>query len=132
MRSAEQQSQDLEQRLIDFAVRIVRLSSDLPKDFAGQYFGKQILRSGSSPALHYGEARSAESKKDFRHKCSIALKELRETHINLRIINQANIYAASRLEDILDENNQLISIFVSTIRSIDENIQKNKISKKRL
>ena len=120
-----QKSYALEERLISFAVRIVRLASDLPKDFAGQYFGKQVLRSGSSPALNYGEARSAESKKDFRHKCSIVLKELRETHINLRIIHQSGIYESELLADIIDENNQLISIFVATIRSVDEGLNKS-------
>lgn len=122
MSKPHQKSYALEERLISFAVRIVRLASDLPKNFAGQYFGKQVLRSGSSPALNYGEARSAESKKDFRHKCSIVLKELRETHINLRIIHQAGIYKSEQLVDIIDENNQLISIFVSTIRSLDETL----------
>ena len=112
----------LEERLIDFAVRIVRLSADLPSNFAGQHFGKQILRSGSSPALNYGEARSAESKKDFRHKCSIVLKELRETHINLRIIDKSGIYKREKLDGLVDENNQLISIFVSTIRTVDDNL----------
>ena len=122
MASPYQKSAELEQRLINFAVRIVRLASDLPSSFAGQYFGKQVLRSGSAPALNYGEARSAESKKDFRHKCSIALKELRETHINLRIIDQSGIYDSVLLVDIIDENNQLISIFVKTIRSVDEKL----------
>ena len=122
MDTPQKRSQQLEQRLIDFAVRIVRLASDLPTSFAGQYFGKQVLRSGSSPALHYGEARSAESKKDFRHKCSIALKELRETHVNLRIIDQSRIYESAQLADLLDENNQLISIFVATIRSVDDKL----------
>ena len=120
----QQRSRQLEQRLIEFAVRIVKLTRDLPNDFAAIYFGKQVLRSGSSPALNYGEARSAESKKDFRHKCSIALKELRETHINLRIIDKSNIYESERLTDLIDENNQLISIFVATIRSIDDDSKK--------
>ena len=120
MASPQDKSIQLEQRLIDFAVRIVRLSSDLPNNFAGQHFGKQVLRSGSSPALNYGEARSAESRKDFRHKCSIVLKELRETHINLRIIDKSSIYAKATLAGLIDENNQLISIFVSIIRSVDD------------
>ena len=100
------------------------MTRDLPNDFAAIYFGKQVLRSGSSPALNYGEARSAESRKDFRHKCSIALKKLRETHINLRIIEQSGIYETEQLTDLMDENNQLISIFVVTIRSIDDDTKK--------
>ena len=121
MATPQEKSIQLEQRLIDFAVRIVRLSADLPGNFAGQYFGKQVLRSGSSPALNYGEARSAESRKDFRHKCSIVLKELRETHINLRIIDNSGIYAKATLAGLIDENNQLISIFVTIIKSVDDN-----------
>ena len=119
-------SAQLEQRLIDFAVRIVRLAADLPGSFAGAHFGKQILRSGSAPALLYGEARAAESDKDFRHKCSIALKELRETHINLKIITQSGLYPTDRLVDLLDENNQLIGIFVRTVRTMDTKINKLK------
>jgi len=117
------ESEKYERRLIDFAVRIVRLTSDLPKDFAGIHFGKQLLRSGSAPALNYGEARGAESDKDFRHKCSIVLKELRETFINLKIISQSNLYPAEKLANLLDENNQLISIFVVTVRRMDEKIK---------
>ena len=119
-------SAQLEDRLVEFAVRIVRLSRALPHDFAGSYFGKQLLRSGSAPALNYGEARGAESDKDFRHKCSIALKELRETYINLKIINKSGLYTSTQLEDLLDENNQLISIFVRTVRSMDAKINQPK------
>ena len=115
-----QRAAELEQRLIDFAVRIVRLSADLPKSFAGQHFAKQVLRSGSAPALHYAEARGGESDKDFRHKCSIALKELRETHVNLRIVDQSGLYERSALASILDEANQLVSIFVAIVRSLDK------------
>ncbi|OAV44001.1 four helix bundle protein [Lewinella sp. 4G2] len=123
------QSAQLETRLVDFAVRIVRLCRSLPNDFAGIHFGKQMLRSGSSPALHYGEARGAESDKDFRHKCSIALKELRETYINLKIVNQSGIYSGAQLLDILDENNQLISIFVKTVRTMDDRIANSKLDR---
>jgi four helix bundle protein len=126
MPAPNSQSARFEQRLIDFAVRIVRLSAKLPSSFAGAHFGKQILRSGSAPALLYGEARGAESDKDFRHKCSIALKELRETYINLKIINQSGLYPADRLAALLDENNQLICIIVRTVRTMDNKINHSK------
>ena len=116
----------LENRLIAFAVRIVRLANALPKSFAGQHFGKQVLRSGTAPALLYGEARGAESDKDFRHKCSIALKELRETYINLKIIDQSDLLKTIRLDELLDETNQLISIFVRTVRTLDDRINQAK------
>lgn len=77
---------ELEDRLINFAVRIIRLSSRLPRTPAGKHVAGQILRSGTSPAPNYGEARGAESSADFIHKIRVVLKELNETSIWLRII----------------------------------------------
>ena len=70
---------DLKDRLIDYAVRIIRLSENLPNTRVGNHISGQILRSGTSPAPNYGEAISAESRADFIHKLKVALKELRET-----------------------------------------------------
>ena len=121
-----QRAQALEERLVNFAVRIVKVADALPKSYSGQHFAKQIVRSGSAPALNYGEARGSESDKDFRHKMAIALKELRETHINLRIIGHANLLDANDLAGVIDENNQLISIFVTAIRSLDRKSGSNR------
>jgi four helix bundle protein len=82
---------DLEQRFIDFAVCIIDISADLENSKAGNHVGGQLLRSGTSPALNYGEAQSAESRKDFVHKMKIVLKELRETLVGLKIIEQAHL-----------------------------------------
>ena len=82
---------DIEKRTIDFAVRIIKVVKTLPTDFTGKHLGNQLLRSGTSPAAHYAEARSAESKKDFVHKLKIGLKELNETRIWLKIIIQAEL-----------------------------------------
>ena len=65
---------ELEERLIDFAVRIIKLSAGLPKTPAGKHIAGQIMRSGTSPAPNYGEARGAESHADFVHKLRIVLK----------------------------------------------------------
>jgi four helix bundle protein len=62
---------DLQDRLIDFAVRIIRLSEAIPESKAGKHICSQLLRSGTSPAPNYGEAQSAESKADFIHKLNI-------------------------------------------------------------
>ena len=71
----------LEERLIDFAVIIIKLSASLPKSAAGRHIAGQILRCGTSPAPNYGEARGAESRADFVHKLRVVLKELNETSV---------------------------------------------------
>ena len=88
------------------------------KSETGNHLANQIIRSGTSVSLNYGEAQGAESRKDFIHKMKIILKELRETHICLRIIQQAKLYqkSDSTLSRIIAENDELISIFV---RSVD-------------
>ncbi len=90
---------DLEERLIDFAVRIIRTAESLPKSKVGKHIAGQLIRSGTSPAPNYGEAQSAESRSDFIHKMKISLKELRETRIWLLIIIKADlIKPASKLK----------------------------------
>jgi four helix bundle protein len=85
---------DLEDRLIDFAVAMIDTVEALPSTRAGNHIAGQLLRSGTSPAPNYGEAQSAESRKDFIHKMKIALKELRETRVWLRIILKKVIHKA--------------------------------------
>src|SRR4051812_4074192 len=76
----------LQTRLIQFAVDIVKLIPHLPRSLAGRHIGGQLLRSGTSAAPNYAEARSAESRADFIHKLKVALKELNETAVWLRIL----------------------------------------------
>ena len=82
---------ELEERLIDYSVLVFELSNKIDKQFFGNYLINQLLRSSASAALNYGEAQSAESKKDFIHKIGVVLKELRESDVNLKIILKANI-----------------------------------------
>ena len=103
---------DLEDRLIDFAVRIIRTAESLPKTKVGNHISGQLIRCGTSPAPNYGEAQSSESRADFIH------KELRETRVWLLMIVRANlIKQASKLEPLIDENNELISIFVTSVKT---------------
>jgi four helix bundle protein len=107
---------DLEDRLIDFAVSIIKLVEDLPNTKSANHLGGQLLRSGTSPSLNYGEARSGESKNDFVHKMKVCLKELRETYNCLRIIDRAKIPTDEKLLlELIVECNELISIFVKSI-----------------
>ena len=111
---------DLENRLIEFAVLVIGVVEDLPNTKAGNHIGNQLIRSGTSPAPNYGEARSAESKRDFVHKIKISPKELRETHIWLRIIERKQLGDPQRLLAAISECNELIAIFVSSTRTVTE------------
>ncbi len=109
---------DLEDRLIEFAITIMELVEDLPKNRAGNHIAGQLIRCGTSPALNYGEVQSSESQKDFVHKMKVILKELRETNICLKIIKRKPLIRQSqKLDKIIKECNELISIFVSSIRT---------------
>ena len=115
---------DLEDRLIDFAARCIKVSEALPVSKAGQHLAGQLCRSGSSPALNYGEAQGAESRKDFIHKMKISLKELRETSVCLRIVVKAEMITLDNLQPLLSEANELISIFVTSINTAKKNLVK--------
>ncbi len=112
---------DLEDRLIDFAVNIIKVAEQLPKNYTGNHLGKQIIRSGTAPALNYGEAQGAESRKDFIHKMKISLKELRETFINLKIIKKSGlIMDYETFTEVLNECNELVSIFVRSVKTAEK------------
>ena len=117
---------NLEERLIDFAVRIIQIAESLPKTKAGNHIAGQLIRCGTSPAPNYGEAQDAESRADFIHKMKVSLKELRETRVWLLIIGKAKILKqVSKLEPLIDESSQLISIFVASVKTAKQNKRKN-------
>ena len=110
---------DLEERLIDFAVRIIRMSESLPRTKVANHISGQLIRCGTSPAPNYGEAQGAESKADFIHKMKVCLKELRETRVWLLMIVRAKlIKPVSKLNSLIQENNELISIFVTSVKTV--------------
>ena len=111
---------DLQERLTDFAVIIIRIVDPMPHTQAGRLLSDQLLRSGTSPALHYGEAQGAESKRDFIHKMKVALKELREAHACLKIIQKAELHPnATALEACRKECSELVAIFQSSVKTAE-------------
>lgn len=114
---------DLEERLIDFAVKVIRIAESLPSTFSANHLSGQLIRSGTSAALNYGEAQSGESRKDFVHKIKIVLKELRETYVCLKIIHRLKLHSNEELmREALTENNELISIFVKSTETAQKNM----------
>ena len=116
-KSSRSKSDELEERLIAFAVRIIKLSARLPRTPAGKHIAGQILRSGTSPAPNYGEARGGESHADFVHKAGIVLKELNETCIWLRIIKHSELLSPDLLTGIVEENQELSRIFAASLKT---------------
>ena len=113
---------DLEERLIDFSVLIIEIVNEMPNTKAGNHLAGQLVRSGTSVSLNYGEAQSAESRRDFIHKMKVVLKELRETFVNLRIIHKSKLYVdENKIIKAKQENNELISIFVKSIETAEKN-----------
>ena len=110
---------DLEERLIHFAVDVINVVEVLPNSKASNHIANQLVRSGTSPAPNYGEARGAESKKDFVHKLKISLKELRETSVWLKIIAKKKFCDSAKTEAAIKECEELIAIFVSSTKTAE-------------
>jgi four helix bundle protein len=120
--NTEKKKFDLEDRLIDFAIQICGITDLLPRSLFAKNIAGQITRSSTSPALNYGEAIEAVSRKDFIHKMSICAKELRETKIALKLIQRRNYSGTEMLvKSALNESEQLLAIFASSIRTARNN-----------
>ena len=113
---------DLEERLMDFAVRVIRVTETMHRTPAGGYVSDQLLRSGSSPYGHHGEAEGAESRDDFIHKLRVCYKELRETRRWLRLTQRVPLVPKPELlVDLLAESDELVRIFSKSIQTAEKN-----------
>jgi four helix bundle protein len=106
---------DLRQRTEDYALRIIRMYSSLPKETVAQVLGKQVLRSGTSVGANYREADRARSKAEFIAKMGDCLKELDESDYWLGLFVKAGVLDGKRLQPLIAETNELIAIFVTII-----------------
>ncbi len=113
---------DLEERLLDFSVRVIRVVESMKRGRAGNHIADQLVRSGTSPYGHHGEAEGAESRDDFIHKLKVCYKELRETRRWLRLAHRVPLVAKPELlEPLLNEADELVRIFSASIRTAQEN-----------
>ena len=113
---------ELETRLINFSVSIIELSRKMKNSYVAKHLSSQLVRSGTSVSLNYGEAMSGESRRDFIHKLKIILKELRESYICLKIIEKTQLCSDMKFLNLVSiENNELISIIVSSIKTATKN-----------
>jgi four helix bundle protein len=114
-REMERKGADIEERMLDFAVRVGKAIDALPDTRLGRHIAGQLVRSGTSPAPNYAEACAAESKKDFVHKLAIVLKELRESSVWIRLIVKSDLIPEQRLELLRDECDQHCKIIAKSL-----------------
>jgi len=113
---------DLGQRTFKFATQVVNLCRSLDKSpGVSQTLARQLLRSGTSIGANVHEGQASQSKADFVSKFSIACKEARETHYWLRLLDTTEITTKDKLESLIDEANQLISILTTIIKRTKAN-----------
>ena len=123
---------DIQERLINFAVAVIKLSDSLPNSFKGNHIKKQIIRCCTASAANYGEGKSAESRQDFIHKLKLALKELRETSVWLSIIIRSGLLKESlHTQRAIRENEELISILFKSVDTARSNLEKSNSCTKR-
>lgn len=114
---------DLEERLVRFAALIIKYCQSLPDDNTGQYYARQLMRSGGSAALNFGEAQGTFTDKDYVHKVSLSFKELKESRVILKIMNFVDYGDKNRTGQLLSEAEELIRIMASIIRKKSHKIQ---------
>ena len=111
---------DIQERLVDLAVSVVRLTEHLPNSAAGKHVGDQLLRSGTSPAFDYGEVRETEDGKDVSHKLGVVLKDLNETGIALEILKRSEMISAKVLAPVQRECKELSQMINSSIKTVEK------------
>jgi len=117
----EERSNDISERLLDYGVEIINLTSELNETMIGRHIGKQLLKSGTSAGANYEEACGAESRADFIHKLQITLKELRESLDWEKLIKKSKISKNINLDDVIDETKQLIKIIAQSVITAKNN-----------
>ena len=118
---------DLEERLLEFAVRIIRVTESVKRTRAGLHIADQLMRAGTSPYGNHGEAEGAESREDFIHRLGVCYKELRETRRWLRLVQRVPLVAKPELLDsLLIEAEELVRIFAASIRTAKNNRERRK------
>jgi four helix bundle protein len=116
---------DIQERLIGLAVSIARLCDSLSRSVPSTHISNQLIRCGTAPAAHYGEARSGESKKDFIHKLGIALKELNECLVWLQLLKRLGFVEEKSIDSILTECTELCRILSASIKTASGKQNKN-------
>ena len=114
---------ELEDRIVCFAARCVKVCAVLPMKAVGNAnFADQLFRSSTGIAANYAEACEAESAKDFVHKLKIAMKELSETRVWMKLIGKTGYVEEAKLADLLAESKELSRILSASVATTKKKI----------
>ncbi len=119
---------DIQDRLAEFAARVMELCDALPRTFAGRHIGEQLFRSGTACAANYAEVLGAESKSDFIHKLGLVRKELNESLVWLRLIQKRAMVDANVPQPLLKECDELCRIISASRKTAEENLRRERVS----
>jgi four helix bundle protein len=109
--------QELLQRTKSFALRVIKAVRSLPQDDVAEVLGRQLLRSGTSVGANYRAACRAKSTADFLHKLKIVEEECDESLYWMELLVQSELLPLRRLEALIKEGDEILSIMVSAIKS---------------
>lgn len=115
---------NFEDRLVRFAGETIFFCKTFSNDLTGRYYFDQMMRSSGSSALNYGEAQGTTTAKDFIHKMSVVLKELKETKVSLEILNYINYGDAQKRQFVIKEVGELAAISAKMILNKKTQIKK--------
>lgn len=121
MPQVSNKKEELEIRLKEFCFKVIQLIKILPKTEENRIFGKQIIRSSSSIGANYAEAVYGQTKQEFLHSLNISRKETNETLYWLEMILKTNPRLTESITSLIDENKQLLKIFISSVKTIRQN-----------
>ena len=113
----EEKPRDIKERSFEFAVRVLKMTKHLSRNSINNTLISQIVRSATSIGSNIEEAQGAHTKIDFTHCMNISKKEARETFYWLRMIKEMNLVIAKRLEPLLTENEEIIKILTTIVKS---------------
>jgi len=126
MKDEEEKRRDLKDRTREFALRVVRLYSALPRSSVAQVLGKQLLRSGTSVGAHWREGSRARSDAEFVSKVEGGLQELEESLYWMELLIGAGILKTDRAEGLNDDANELMAILISCVKEVKSRVEVKK------
>ncbi len=110
-------SDDLKRRTKAFALRVIRLVETLPAARVAEVIGGQLIRCGTSVGANYRAACRAKSPAGFAARMAVAEEDADESIYWMELLAESRLIQKERVEDLIDEADQLVSIFASSASS---------------